>query len=1458
MPQICKCRIVNFRYNGGKRLIADELFDFGNELGSGANSVLIDMANGIGKTVMVQLMLQPVIPNAKVSGREIESYFQRPEDHCFVLLEWILDNSKDKLVTGIAMAAGDEIINTSLDNESEAKKGRRVRYYTFYTKESGSSEYDIAHLPLSRKENGAFVPASFNEIRDLGKRTRNHITVYSSDSGRDWSKKLEEFGILQLEWQTVMEKLNVKEGGISDFFEDFKNSDDLINKLLIPTIERRLKANNTSNEDNSLETMILNHADKFGKQKGNIAERDYYLEARNILNDLKNKADNTANTNYAFIECNRNIWGFFQALTRYRDELLNEKSELKTKFANALEEERNIRWERVSAEYYEVKKQLDEAQKSYDSATENVQRAREDVCLSKKEFAKLECAELLGKKHYAEDKIKAFNDLINEKEGDEKTKNDIRNLQYSIAKNLEILIPAKKEELNRCENDFESNEKKLVEANSNEASFLKEQKATQSKYDSINGKLAQLQKSNDQLVEELEIRTYRMLGGIFNEVDLINAQKQKSSEKENNEKAIDKAKSDAELLETRISEITKDIEENNGELRVKKFKIEDLQKKIDDFASVENKIKNIFDKYSSDYLKRASGALNNYIESKIKKAESEKNKIVRKLENSIEKLDAVQKGSLHIPTMAIKFLEKHGYEYDTCEKYLLNQKINNIITQEKCDAILADNCFVAYSLLMDEEQKNNLFSAELDYWLPFGVPVLTVTELEKLLNGERLNSNILALYSKEYFKNPSEFTIKLEQEISDLNEELRIKKSDINILNTDLREITDFAVQENENKKRLEDKTALNHEKILIEDNINKLEKESQQCKKQQSEIKEKINNLSDSIKNAESWLKTFAKLYDDLEDEKKFIDEINRLNDQLRDIAAKLVSVKKILNYCENRKQELKILQDSLKPEIQKMENAFGDVKNAAEGDIVDGEWNNLYQQLKTKLNSLDASIKYLRDSIEEQNKTIEDCNRRLDEKHKDYKISLEDYNEIKYSDEKRQQTKKLVDRKEEELSCCQNFLTDENGKKGKCEAAFDNARARLRDFGDKPLDRCRIGSDFENRLKAKANEKSKIRSEQEINDKQCSETDNIWYFADSFLNGKPKPDKISESNISNIDISNEFKKLSKNFESSFKQLDETQNELLHSIKIEGSRIKEKISSLGDSICKLADLINSNSDGDRFYTISERLDNNISNVDKSINRIKSDLEDFERSKEDLVRQCVLQAKRVRDGLNDIVNASKIKLIDNSYKHILKIDLPEIDEIISKGYIADEITKATEELATGITNGENLAKLRIQARNKVSSCNLLRKFLHESNIPLEAYKIDVNPKNSSYRNWKDTQIQNSGAEKFLAYFAIIVSIINYNRSKAGSFNKDQRSVLILDNPFGPISSAHVLQPMFDMAERLKVQLICFSNITKADITSRFKVVIKAVVKQMAASNTELLTHDGNELIEHGYYKRELF
>ncbi|MCF0134170.1 MAG: hypothetical protein HUJ72_09915, partial [Blautia sp.] len=74
MPQISKIRIVNFQYNDGKRLIADELYDFDSE-NKGPSDVLINLANGGGKSVLVQLMMQPIIPRAKVAGRRIESFF---------------------------------------------------------------------------------------------------------------------------------------------------------------------------------------------------------------------------------------------------------------------------------------------------------------------------------------------------------------------------------------------------------------------------------------------------------------------------------------------------------------------------------------------------------------------------------------------------------------------------------------------------------------------------------------------------------------------------------------------------------------------------------------------------------------------------------------------------------------------------------------------------------------------------------------------------------------------------------------------------------------------------------------------------------------------------------------------------------------------------------------------------------------------------------------------------------------------------------------------------------------------------------------------------------------------------------------------------------------------------------------------------------------------------------------
>ena len=128
MPQLNKVRIVNFTYNNGKRIIPDTCFSFQDNGGKPLNT-LISLANGGGKSVLVQLLLQPILPKTRLAKRKIESFFEKSSDHCFVLIEWRLDNSTQRLLTGIALSAGENLAPEG--EEGDSRRGMTVKYYTF-------------------------------------------------------------------------------------------------------------------------------------------------------------------------------------------------------------------------------------------------------------------------------------------------------------------------------------------------------------------------------------------------------------------------------------------------------------------------------------------------------------------------------------------------------------------------------------------------------------------------------------------------------------------------------------------------------------------------------------------------------------------------------------------------------------------------------------------------------------------------------------------------------------------------------------------------------------------------------------------------------------------------------------------------------------------------------------------------------------------------------------------------------------------------------------------------------------------------------------------------------------------------------------------------------------------------------------------------------------------------------
>lgn len=218
---------------------------------------------------------------------------------------------------------------------------------------------------------------------------------------------------------------------------------------------------------------------------------------------------------------------------------------------------------------------------------------------------------------------------------------------------------------------------------------------------------------------------------------------------------------------------------------------------------------------------------------------------------------------------------------------------------------------------------------------------------------------------------------------------------------------------------------------------------------------------------------------------------------------------------------------------------------------------------------------------------------------------------------------------------------------------------------------------------------------------------------------------------------------------------------------------------------------------------------------------------------------------------------SKVK-VQGKRRQMLKFDVPDtVDENVAKANISAEIDKGTNEIVAKMTQDAYAeSDVRKIASRTVGSRQLLRRYINADNIVLKAYKIDRNPDNSGYRTWEQTQINNSGAEKFVVYFAVILALMSYTRDGYDDPEGKSRSVLILDNPFGPISSRHVLEPMFEISRNYHVQMICLSDISKSDIVSCFELVIRAVVKRFALSSREQLTHEGNEMIEHGFYISE--
>jgi predicted ATPase len=221
MPAISKIRFTNLVYENGAKRYRDEIFRFDSH-----NGVIL-LENGGGKTVLVQALLQVVLPHAALAERKAKDTFSLENSPAHIAVEWIINEKPRRYaLTVVTLFSSKE----GLDS-----------YKYVYEYESGDKN-SLEGLPLVRQgSDGRLRPASKAEMYDYYlAMSRSSMNAHYFPSIREYQQYIEEnFKIIISEWRSIA-RINSAEGEVEGFFEGCKTTAQLVDRLLIPIVEEAM------------------------------------------------------------------------------------------------------------------------------------------------------------------------------------------------------------------------------------------------------------------------------------------------------------------------------------------------------------------------------------------------------------------------------------------------------------------------------------------------------------------------------------------------------------------------------------------------------------------------------------------------------------------------------------------------------------------------------------------------------------------------------------------------------------------------------------------------------------------------------------------------------------------------------------------------------------------------------------------------------------------------------------------------------------------------------------------------------------------------------------------------------------------------------------------------------------------------------------------------------------------
>jgi hypothetical protein len=1436
MALINRARILNFSYNNHARQINDEIFDF-----FGGENALLSMKNGGGKSVLTQLLMQPIVPKAKLMNRRMEDFFAGKSGKApsYILLEWKLEGEGGYLLTGIAMG---NVESTVRDQE---ERDQRIKYFTFTVHYKESHEMDLGKIALTKEEEGKRFALGFKDakkwITSQARKSGGAVQVFGDGQRDEYRQFLASFNIDQDEWKTLIRKINESEGGLIEIFKDVKKSMNVLKEWMLPAV---LEVIHKSSDDQSkLESMMENVVTEWIANESFLQKRSLYEsfidkiqvvgEDANALAVLMDKKEETA----------QQLAGLYGYLKREAESLEARRIAAGEQIRLARIEEEKIESEERSFVYYQAEESLGKWQKSLELRRRETEEKEVAFQEAKQDWTEQQAADVKRELMENQGILLGVEERIKANQNDEGVKQRLMDLGYSLKLSYGEKNQKLETEKRQTAGEKESRDQAREEWQEARNKLEKNQQNVQGQIGALKERIRLFNSEEEDVGDRLKFAFGRSMLGEIAPADIKNyasALEREKREWEEGEKNCLAQQAEIgvkeEEAEIALDHLRKGQEEAKQRLGAAETALQTYQED-------EELLARVFLRYGQDLDLRFQrenslswmGEILRERERELRNSEFER-------KNLLAEEESLREGRYHASAKMIHWLEERKIEFQTGESYLKGRNA------KQGKQVLENAPMLPFGFLFYPDEFERVKDEIVHYVDRSLVPIYTYQALnqkKEVAEGDADHSMMVVPYRVEALdkKGYPLLLDQLNKRQESLQEQIAHFHISVDQARQDFGVIESFAY-EKESKQNLEGELRKGQEEVLrLNKALDKRDRERKNCRIRDRELIVEFERIG------KEYVKVKLR-------ETAFLAFLNRDKENCQDQA----TLETARRQGENLLRELEKgraeeegrnrLDAEASQKFAAIENEQGKVRRGLlrfqkyeSGEVIDGSLDSLLGQWQSLQEKQDDSQRELEEKKVGLIEVILERKRKL----ATYHIPEERLKELVYQPERAALLQEKLEKSRKDLEDKNKAFKEADQETRKFQVQMDTARRELDKPGRELLPRPMIFMDFANRRLAA---RKQAEQERKIVESLGRELDGVLRLKDRISDvidlsdftvtqaEKPSLDPVEAYTV----WRKELEKLKKEIEGKDRSLKTRFDGIWKTYCLQDDLPKRSVQMVWEKMNQ------QEPSWEDYIYVEERIEAGIKTIKDLIRILNERLVSLEKNQENLIRHSYMQGKKAYEELLKIEEHSAIRLEGEAKnRKMIRVRMEKMEETDADNWAKMEAYIKTRIAVTKLEmqGGKSAEEIKRMIHNQMDTFELLGVLTDLSQFEVQAYKIDLNPKNRGYKSWEKVVREHSGGERFVSFFALLVALMSYTRTSRRVTDNYRRNedtkVLIMDNPFGPITSAHLLQPLFQIAKRYKTQLICLTDIKSNSVWDCFSVIYMLKIRTNALRNKEYVT-----------------